>query len=800
MKEITKSILALAMLMVGATSVNAAVKTYEFDQKLTGVSSLDGKLFAIVNETDNKVFYGKENQNVGYDTYDKAFVESNSFIQFRLVAAVGEGLDGCYYLQSVKADGTDYTFNGGGYLNTASWCVFVMGLNGQNGQDFENGAVWQIAYDEGNSGFTIKNKYYGNYLKDAGAANNANPTYFSFYTLKEYVSTDPLANEKADLSELIAKAKIYNTLAYTDASFAALTTQISTAEGALVDAEATSESLTTAKNDLQGKIDALALKDDYSLLTTDMFKHWDSATAPTSGSATGCADNLFVSSDMPYGDSGVGYLNYADLSNYDQMIIIAEEGTPRVMMNRIVDGGSYSDTEAESKMIEMPKDGKWTDRYYSKEGKIYTYNLALMKQEKGFAHLNAVKIVGWGNKGVMAGIYLYKSPDPLASYKEVLTAKIQLGKAQNAIGKTTASFGALTTAISDGETALADAGATQSSLEGATQDIQDAIDGLKLAAGFAKVAKNMFMVWDGDGADAKATGVSPAGVNNIGVANAGVPYGYGSGNVYWNHYVDLTPYETLYAAGTKNVRARYLFNRPMDSENPSSEGTAAFIQKYVTVDENGVAELALSDVSTEFVHLNTFKAPDGGTFTDFLVYAAKTKVAVGEAGYATMSSVMNVDMTGVKAYVAKVNGSYLTLTEVTEVPANTAVIVKAAKGEYNLTNIETAAAVGDNDLKISDGSVTGDKIYVLAKPEDKEAGFYKLDSSKKVPAGKAYIELPATAPALEFIGFNMETTGINDVRSKMADVRGDFFDLQGRKVANPTKGLYIVNGKKVAIK
>ena len=34
----------------------------------------------------------------------------------------------------------------------------------------------------------------------------------------------------------------------------------------------------------------------------------------------------------------------------------------------------------------------------------------------------------------------------------------------------------------------------------------------------------------------------------------------------------------------------------------------------------------------------------------------------------------------------------------------------------------------------------------------------------------------------------------------MEEVRGDFFDLQGRKVANPTKGLYIVNGKKVVIK
>ena len=44
------------------------------------------------------------------------------------------------------------------------------------------------------------------------------------------------------------------------------------------------------------------------------------------------------------------------------------------------------------------------------------------------------------------------------------------------------------------------------------------------------------------------------------------------------------------------------------------------------------------------------------------------------------------------------------------------------------------------------------------------------------------------------------TTGIADVRSKMADVRGEIYDLQGRRIAQPTKGLYIINGKKVVIR
>ncbi len=47
---------------------------------------------------------------------------------------------------------------------------------------------------------------------------------------------------------------------------------------------------------------------------------------------------------------------------------------------------------------------------------------------------------------------------------------------------------------------------------------------------------------------------------------------------------------------------------------------------------------------------------------------------------------------------------------------------------------------------------------------------------------------------------DVPSTGIQDVRSKMDDVRGEYFDLSGRRVAQPTKGLYITNGRKVVIK
>lgn len=44
-------------------------------------------------------------------------------------------------------------------------------------------------------------------------------------------------------------------------------------------------------------------------------------------------------------------------------------------------------------------------------------------------------------------------------------------------------------------------------------------------------------------------------------------------------------------------------------------------------------------------------------------------------------------------------------------------------------------------------------------------------------------------------------TGIVDVRNRMEDGRKDIYDMQGRKVQNPTKkGIYIINGKKVVIR
>jgi hypothetical protein len=66
-------------------------------------------------------------------------------------------------------------------------------------------------------------------------------------------------------------------------------------------------------------------------------------------------------------------------------------------------------------------------------------------------------------------------------------------------------------------------------------------------------------------------------------------------------------------------------------------------------------------------------------------------------------------------------------------------------------------------------------------------------------AFRAYITLHdvSTEARIIAVGLDDETTGINGVNAAEKKFDGAVYDLSGRKVAQPTKGLYIVNGKKV---
>lgn len=197
------------------------------------------------------------------------------------------------------------------------------------------------------------------------------------------------------------------------------------------------------------------------------------------------------------------------------------------------------------------------------------------------------------------------------------------------------------------------------------------------------------------------------------------------------------------------------------------------------------------------------------TLTKITVYYSEPTISVtmGSEGYMTYCNVgaaLSFDDFEAAYVVSAVNTNSVTLTEITKAPANTPVVLKGSVGSHNLTVLESADAVGTNKLKMSDGTITtgGDYVdYVLAKQGD-DVGFYKVKAGVKIPAGKCYIPVYTGSNAPEYLGFDGDgnTTSMNDVRSKMEEGRGEFYNLAGQRVAQPTKGLYIVNGKKVVIK
>ena len=136
-------------------------------------------------------------------------------------------------------------------------------------------------------------------------------------------------------------------------------------------------------------------------------------------------------------------------------------------------------------------------------------------------------------------------------------------------------------------------------------------------------------------------------------------------------------------------------------------------------------------------------------------------------------------------------------------------ITSGEAGDYEMTLIDEAVPdySDDNLLQVSDRKTTGSKgnstIYVLAN-KSKGVGFYRW-TGDELGAGRVYLNVTGQggSNAHEFVGFPEEdengTTAIQDIEST-EPITGPFYDLQGRRVDNPTKGIYIVNGKKIIIK
>ena len=180
-------------------------------------------------------------------------------------------------------------------------------------------------------------------------------------------------------------------------------------------------------------------------------------------------------------------------------------------------------------------------------------------------------------------------------------------------------------------------------------------------------------------------------------------------------------------------------------------------------------------------------------------------VTITTAEYATFVSDKATDFsaTGITVYTATDEETQVQLNEVTsgKIPANTPVVLYKAGADGTAVNVPVIATAeaptGTNDLRVSTGTDV-ENMYVLSKKNDK-VGFRVWNGSSDLSAGKVYLLGKASYGAREFIGFDDDVTAIEAVKTQNVE-NGQFFNLAGQRVAQPTKGLYIVNGKKVIIK
>lgn len=204
------------------------------------------------------------------------------------------------------------------------------------------------------------------------------------------------------------------------------------------------------------------------------------------------------------------------------------------------------------------------------------------------------------------------------------------------------------------------------------------------------------------------------------------------------------------------------------------------------------------------------------------VHATKISTTLGTQGYSTFSETMYpLDLSaisGATAYYAESISAESVTFRSTEasVPVGEGLLLKGENGASVTINIaDDGTSITGNKLVgcIANTDITSAtdnyaNFYVMVngtpKPEFQNIKAYcDGGNTVTIPAGKAYLDATGvSAPSLNIIFDDAlgGTTGIDEVNGSEVTVNGEYYNIAGQRVAQPTKGLYIVGGKKVIVK
>lgn len=300
--------------------------------------------------------------------------------------------------------------------------------------------------------------------------------------------------------------------------------------------------------------------------------------------------------------------------------------------------------------------------------------------------------------------------------------------------------------------------------------------------------------------------------------------------------VTATPYAVKFVAdgttGRYNIRDPYGYSLSTDGNGTIAMNSSKAVQVRcasvrITLNDNGTVSLGgyRSSTSTQYYAASASEgalvtAVTGNTGTWVIsdaVDVTEVNLAVNAAaGWGTfIAPYDNVIPSTVKAYtVSHKNGStiYFTENETGVLSANTPYILSTEEAENVSTTFKGIAnnsqdTYTENGLVglLTAGTVDADK-YIL-QYNDGKVGFYKTTEAITGTANRCYLDLDGvpSAPvssARSFVGFGLfdgETTGVKTVDGSQQEAE-NLYNLSGQRIIQPTKGLYIVSGKKVVVK
>lgn len=251
-----------------------------------------------------------------------------------------------------------------------------------------------------------------------------------------------------------------------------------------------------------------------------------------------------------------------------------------------------------------------------------------------------------------------------------------------------------------------------------------------------------------------------------------------------------------------------------DDYNATNDSTTMFVMSSSNSEGYKLLNAANGYNDDTFEGVGTWYGnTDAGNYWQF-IKVTEVPLNIAANDYTTLCLPFNVKLpenSAVKAYYASAAaGDVLKLEEITNgiIPANEGVILhntsEAEAANINLTITTEEATLTENKLKGVTAKREGyDALsnYVLAA-KNGATGFYKAKFTAIV-ANKAYLpvaNVQGVQGVMMAFSFGDEVTGIDNVNAA-APAAKKYYDLQGRRVLYPAKGIFVTeDGQKVLFK